>query len=172
VACPAGAPEWVSANLDVFTSKDPELGEKYALSLDAWLKLEKKWGYDVNKGTTSKGTADRPDALDHWIRLGRAPRTKKIPVIGDIPTFEKQVWAWWTGMQPDWRKIDADGRPSVDREADLEADWGLLGIHGQNGMLNAVALGFWWGVALGGRASRSWQRYLDEVIWVCEEQAN
>ncbi|KAI4517222.1 hypothetical protein K525DRAFT_211405 [Schizophyllum commune Loenen D] len=172
LTCPADAPEWVSANFEVFAGSDVDLGPKHRAALEKWLKLEQKWGYDANKGTTSKGAATRPDVLDKWIRNGRAPRTKKIPAIADIAAFEKEVWRWWGGMQPEWRNMEADGRPSVDREVELAADWGLLSVHGQNGMLNAVALASWWGVALGGRASRSWQRFLDEVIWVCEEQAN
>ncbi|TRM56321.1 hypothetical protein BD626DRAFT_414220, partial [Schizophyllum amplum] len=113
----------------------------------------------------------RPDLLEKWIRGGRAPRVKKRPIVADVPAFETDVWRWWSGLQPDWRKINADGRPSEDREVDASAEWGVLGIHGQNGLLNAVAVSCWWGMALEGRGSRSWDRFVDEVIWACEEQA-
>ncbi|KAI5824092.1 hypothetical protein K523DRAFT_253862 [Schizophyllum commune Tattone D] len=168
LACPDSAPEWIQANFEVFHRAD--LGDKYVDAFRSWLALEAKWEYDVGKGINSNGTADRPDALDKWIRSGRSQRCKKPATIPDVAAYEKQVWKWWSGMQPAWRKTNADGRPSVDREAEPDADWGLLAIHGQNGMLNAVALAFWWGIALGGRTSRSWDRFLDEIIWVCEEQ--
>ncbi|KAL1684895.1 hypothetical protein GGG16DRAFT_67410 [Schizophyllum commune] len=166
--CPPDAPEWITANLALLNL--PELGEKYVAAVAAWLKLEEKWEFSANKGTNSKGSAPRPELLDRWIRGGRAPRVKKNPAVIETRAFEKEVWKWWTGLQPSWRKINADGRPSEDREVDDSGDWGVLGIHGQNGLLNAIAVLCWWGVALKGRSNRSWDRLLDEVIWVCEEQ--
>ncbi|TRM61682.1 hypothetical protein BD626DRAFT_405295 [Schizophyllum amplum] len=168
IACPDGAPDWVSANLAVVGG--PTLGPKYRTAVEAWLLLEQKWNFDANKGASCKGSGERPDVLDKWIRGGRA-RVKRMPVIEDVQAFDKEVWGWWAGLQPLWRKIDADGRPSEDREVDPSADWGVLGVHGQNGMLNAVAVACWWGIALGGSSSRSWDRFLDEIVWVCEEQA-
>ncbi|KAL1657803.1 hypothetical protein GGF50DRAFT_132012 [Schizophyllum commune] len=170
VACPDDAPEWVAANLALLNR--PEFGEKYIAALSAWLNLESKHGYSANKGTTAKGSGARPDLLDKFIRGGRAPRVKKLPIVDDPRAFEKEVWQWWSGLQPSWRKMNADGRPSEDREVDESGDWGILGIHGQNGLLNAVAVLCWWGIALDGRTSRSWERCLEEVTWVCEEQAD
>ncbi|KAI5823400.1 hypothetical protein K523DRAFT_255234 [Schizophyllum commune Tattone D] len=164
---PEDAPEWITTNLAVINK--PELGDKYCAAITAWLALEKKWKYDVNKGGSAKGTG-RPEALERWIKAGRGSRVKKIPIVLDVPSFEAEVWAWWSSIQPEWRQMDADGRPSEDREAELDADWGLLGIHGQGGMLHAVAIACWWGVALEGRTSRSWERFVADVTWVCEEQ--
>ncbi|TRM61981.1 hypothetical protein BD626DRAFT_404596 [Schizophyllum amplum] len=168
VVCPADAPEWVSSNFAVINRRD--LGPQYLGVLAAWLSLEAKWGYDASKGTSCKGTGERPELLDKWIRGGRAPRVRKVPAVEDVSTFERQVWGWWAGLQPAWRKMDVDGRPSEDREMDSSGDWGVLEVHGQNGMLNAVAVACWWGVALEGHSSRSWERFLDDVSWVCEEQ--
>ncbi|TRM56338.1 hypothetical protein BD626DRAFT_414131 [Schizophyllum amplum] len=169
LACPADAPEWISCNLAVINKH--ELGAVYLSALEAWLSLEKKWGYDASKGTSCKGSSERPDLLDKWIRGGRAPRVRKVPVIEDVRAFEREVWTWWAGLQPPWRKIDVDGRPSEDREVDESADWGVLSVHGQNGMLNAVAVACWWGLALDGHNNRSWERFLHDITWVCEEQA-
>ncbi|TRM57691.1 hypothetical protein BD626DRAFT_411547, partial [Schizophyllum amplum] len=136
--------------------------------VELWTSLELKHGFAANKGATSKGSAPRPELLEKWIRSGRAPRVKKLPVVSDAKEFEAEVWLWWTAMQPEWRKIDADGRPSEDRDIG-EGDWGLLSIYGQNGMLNAVAVLCWWGLALPPTQSQSWHRFLADVRWVCEE---
>ncbi|KAI5821561.1 hypothetical protein K523DRAFT_258013 [Schizophyllum commune Tattone D] len=170
LTCPSDAPEWVTANFALLNR--PELGAKYVAAVTAWLRLEEKWGFDANKGTNVTGTGGRPDLLTRWIRGGRAPRVKRLPIVIDVRAFEKEFWAWWAGIQPSWRKLNADGRPSEDREVDESGDWGLLGVHGQNGLLNVIAALCWWGIALDGRTSRSWDRCLDEAIWVCEEQAD
>ncbi|KAL1685296.1 hypothetical protein GGG16DRAFT_66587 [Schizophyllum commune] len=170
LTCPEGAPEWISTNLALLNR--PELGAKYIAAVDAWLKLEGKYNYDANKGMNAKGTTARPALLDRWIRGGRAPRVKYSPVVADARAFEREFWVWWAGLQPSWRKLNADGRPSEDREVDADADWGFLGVHGQNGLLNVVATLCWWGTALEGRPCRSWDRCLDDVTWVCEEQVD
>ncbi|TRM56403.1 hypothetical protein BD626DRAFT_551559 [Schizophyllum amplum] len=169
IACPSDAPEWVSANLAALNL--PELGPKYLAAVQSWILLEGCWDYDANKGASAKGSVARPDLLDKWIWAGRAPRVKRLPAVSDIHAFENNVWQWWSSLQPVWRKMDADGRPSEDRDVEMSADWGILSIHGQNGLLNAVAVSCWWGMALDGRGSRSWERFLDDIIWVCEEQA-
>ncbi|KAI5823646.1 hypothetical protein K523DRAFT_135737, partial [Schizophyllum commune Tattone D] len=167
--CPDDAPDWMSNNFALL--HQPQLGDKYCDLLRLWIALEKAKGFDINKKNKGMvGPTKKPAILQHWIQCGRAPRVKQNPLVKNVKAFEKDVWSWWSGLQPSWRKFDGDGRPSEDR--DVDGDWGHLEVHGQNGFMSVVACLCWWGLSLKGKSNKSWERCVDDVAWVCEEVGN
>ncbi|KAL1685937.1 hypothetical protein GGG16DRAFT_65303 [Schizophyllum commune] len=162
--CPDAAKPWFQNIFNVMNQ--PALGEKYCELLRAWIAREGNHDFDPNKGATLTvpGAAAKPTLLSAWINGGR--RAKKPIVVTEIAVFEREMWAWWLGLQPEWCKLDRQGYP--DRSGGVGGEWGVLAVHGQNGLASAVACLCWWGLALGKRSPTSWARCVEDVLWVCE----
>ncbi|TRM63045.1 hypothetical protein BD626DRAFT_403333 [Schizophyllum amplum] len=163
-SCPADAKPWFKAIFDVVNH--PELGGEYCRLLNSWAQLESSHGFDVNKGATMTvlGAPAKPGLLTTWINGGR--RAKKPLVVTDVKVFEREMRAWWNGLQPEWRVLDDAGYPDLD--VSVGDDWGVLAVNGQNGLASAIACLCWWGLSLGKKSKVSWARCVADVAWVCE----
>ncbi|KAJ7017138.1 hypothetical protein C8F04DRAFT_907552, partial [Mycena alexandri] len=150
--CPLDAPAWVGNAFAQISGKD--IGEHYEEVLDAWLGLERKYGFTAGSSNSSFSRVARPQEVTDWIRDGRG-RSVGIRAIANLEAFEKTWWAWWTALQPAWRK-PAQGQLSPPAAPGM-MDWGKLIVPGQNGLLSVVAALYWWGVAEkeAGRSARS-----------------
>ncbi|TRM58352.1 hypothetical protein BD626DRAFT_410626 [Schizophyllum amplum] len=171
LGCPDDAEPWFKANYALLNR--PELGDEYTRLLNAWVTLEQKHDFVMGKGSKNRVTVPKPDVLQSWIASGRT-RSRKQPVVVNIEVFAAQVVTWWGALQPEWRQLDDAGLPMATRR--VRGDWGQpLDVHGQNGMLSAVACLGWWGTALGSPEARAsdlrWCRLIRDVAWVCEEMA-
>ncbi|KAI5821814.1 hypothetical protein K523DRAFT_257842, partial [Schizophyllum commune Tattone D] len=168
LSCPDDVDEWFKKIFDVVNQ--PSLGDPFRRLLCAWLRVEAKHSFDINKGAslTVPGAPPKPAALSAWINAGR--RAKKPIHISNVPSFDREMWDWWIGLQPEWRRMDKAGYPIPGTE--VEGEWGVLEVHGQNGMASAVACLCWWGLSLGKRSDASWQRCVADVAWVCERLAD
>ncbi|TRM55224.1 hypothetical protein BD626DRAFT_419739 [Schizophyllum amplum] len=163
-SCPADALPWFQNIFDVVNR--PELGDDYYHLLRAWTVLESNHGFDINKGATLTvpGAPAKPTALTAWINGGR--RAKKPIILTEVKSFEREMWAWWNGLQPDWRERDAAGYPT--HKMVEGGSWGVLAVNGQNGLASAVACLCWWGLSLGDKPRASWARCVADVTWVCQ----
>ena len=101
----------------------------------------------------------RPQCISDWIRRGRSNTWR--PVISSIPALEKSFEAWWTNLQPDWRKND-------DALANVDGDWEILRKPGLNGILSAIVCLFYWGCKVQGNTTRCarWTTLVEDCILV------
>ncbi|KAJ7800261.1 hypothetical protein B0H14DRAFT_2276923, partial [Mycena olivaceomarginata] len=140
---PADAPLWFQNGFREVSRED--LGPQYKTLLQDFIALERSTGFvQAAKGEGKpkglKGSSLRPQQVMDWIRDGRG-RSQVLRAIADITEFKNDWWAWWRGMQPDWRT--AGDNAAVPNGA----DWGVLAVPGQNGLLSVVACLYWWGCA-------------------------
>ncbi|KAJ7507644.1 hypothetical protein B0H11DRAFT_1704936 [Mycena galericulata] len=121
-----------------------------------WTALERAYGF----ATSSKAlpTTERPAAIGAWTKSGRRP-TKPPPL--DVEKFEKEWWAWWTALAPDWRQKDEKGRLVEGGEG----EWGVLVHPGANGVL-MVLLGLAWWRDKEEVATASWLAAVADARWV------
>ncbi|KAJ7680841.1 hypothetical protein DFH06DRAFT_973383 [Mycena polygramma] len=143
-----------------------DLGPRYRELLDEFIALERS--YDFVLGTGALKAPGRPSQVQQWIRDGRG-RTQAVRAIPNIDQFASQWWIWWSALQPAWRGAWR-GRKGGPQAVPENADWGLLAVPGQNGVLSVVATLYWWGCAekAKGIASRSagWEEAALDTIWV------
>ena len=108
-------------------------------------------------------TVRRPKAVGWWS--GRA-RPNKIPPYDSLNSFTGSIVEWWTFVQPDWRKIEPG---KVSRAT---GDWERLYQPGVNGLLNFVALAYWWARILQQRESpvdKTYSWFVADVTWVLSQ---
>ncbi|KAJ7731081.1 hypothetical protein B0H16DRAFT_1329536, partial [Mycena metata] len=75
---------------------------RYEEVLDAWVGLERKYGFTVGSSNSSFSRVAQLQEVTDWIRDGRG-RSVGIRPIANLETFEKMWWAWWKALQPAWR---------------------------------------------------------------------
>ncbi|KAJ7802506.1 hypothetical protein B0H14DRAFT_2385399 [Mycena olivaceomarginata] len=137
VLCPDDAPVWFRNGFREISRE--ALGAQFEALLLAYIALERRNGFAADgKPKGLKGTAPRPHQVTDWIRDGRG-RGQSMRAIPDISEYQKIWWAWWAGLQPEWRKVG-----DVDSSG---GEWGSLAAPGPNGMLSVVASIYWWGCA-------------------------
>ncbi|KAJ6457182.1 hypothetical protein C8R47DRAFT_995805 [Mycena vitilis] len=159
VRCPKDAPPWVTK---VFTQMSSEwIGGVFVEVLRSWVEVEQKHDFDF--GNSKLGSTSRPGEVSEWIRDGR----EHARTVKNTKTFESKWWKWWGSLQPKWRALLVDAAPPPPPEG---ADWAVLDVPGQNGMLTVVATLYWWGCAekRRGESARSegWERAATDVAFV------
>ncbi|KAJ7615075.1 hypothetical protein DFH06DRAFT_1013683 [Mycena polygramma] len=165
--CPVDAPPWVKDAYQEI-SREP-IGPRFEEMVDAWLRLEKSYGFVQGNGTLrTKDPKDRPGEVKEWVRDGRG-RTMAVIPIPNRAAFEQKWWKWWTALQPSWRG-SWRGRSSSAPCAPQGGGWESLAVPGRNGLLSVVATLYWWGCAekKDGIEARSaeWEEAAAEVISV------
>jgi len=143
----------------MFQKGEPPLGNRWAELLRLWTAFEEKWAFTER---TKLSPESRPSCILEWIRRGRS--TTWRPVITSIPAFEKSFEAWWSNLQPDWRKND-NGSIVF---ATVDGDWEELRRPGLNGIHSVVAALFYWGCKVQtNTAKRSrWASSVEDCILV------
>ncbi|KAL1698268.1 hypothetical protein EV121DRAFT_218448 [Schizophyllum commune] len=164
LACPKFAQPWFKAIFNVMNQQD--LGNNYCRLLSVWCKIEEWHSFSINKGASLSihRAPGRPAQLSTWIAGGC--RAKKPLAIKNVRGFKREMWAWWTELQPDWRLRDNKGNTVLDNC--VGGNWGVLKVHSQNGLTSAVACLCWWGLAVGDTAKDSWERCVANIAWVAE----
>ena len=142
-------------------NNEPSLGNRWAELLRLWSAFEKKENFKEQKKLSPDG---RPQCVSEWIRRRRS--TTWRPVISSILALEKSFKAWWTNLQPDWRK-DNDGSIAF---ANVDGDWEILRKPGLNGIVSAIAGLFYWGCKVQGNLTRRarWATLVEDCILVLE----
>ncbi|KAJ7469894.1 hypothetical protein B0H11DRAFT_1722909, partial [Mycena galericulata] len=132
-------------------------GKEWDGAVKEWMELERAYGFESS--SKALPTAGRPAAIHAWTKGGRRPN--KPPPLA-VESFEKDWWAWWSGMAPAWRMKNAEGRPLQGGTG----EWGSLKHPGANGLL-MVMLGLaWWREKEEEVASTSWMAAVTDVAWV------
>ncbi|KAF7795563.1 hypothetical protein EIP86_006725 [Pleurotus ostreatoroseus] len=149
-------PSWVQDAYDKF--KDADLGDEFKSIVESWIRLEKAYRWEsLRQGLQ---TNDRPEQIGYWMQHLRRD-LRKLPQIEDLDEYAQGWWAWWRGMQPDWRLAD-DGSELA---RDGTGGWDKLRRPGKNGML-LVLLSLWWWKSHPSVADRAWLAAVDDVQWV------
>lgn len=117
-----------------------------------WWSIVKRW-VDFDTENLFEGPrlglppAGRPEIVGKWIANARSPTFERHHTVTDLKAYEKQFWAWWAAVQPGWRTLDDGGRPRR-VEATGDESWECLNVKGPNGLVNAVAALYFWGLAV------------------------
>jgi hypothetical protein len=163
-SCPPRTAEWFSHALGEVTKVN--LGAHFNALLEAWTRMEAACGFENAKPALPK--KHRPEQVDRWIRDARGRRNRPNPPIKKLQPYELEWWAWWDGLQPEWRKKDADGSWVVGGA--YGKDWDTLTYWGENGLLSVVASLYFWGCAVQdeGNGEERWERAVNDVAWILE----
>nr|GAT46269.1 predicted protein [Mycena chlorophos] len=124
--------------------------------------LERAYGWENNGALLM--TSERPSELTQWVRNGRKAFSKTQ--IKNAQKFEQKWSAWWSHLQPAWRKV---GDNTSENTA---GDWGVLRAPGKNGLLLFVAGLFWWGKIEKTRyqtVTAAWVEAMTDVLVVLKE---
>ncbi|KAJ7059031.1 hypothetical protein C8F01DRAFT_1255447 [Mycena amicta] len=158
--CPDDAAEWVREVYGEFATEN--LGKGFNAVIEAFLELHRSYGW-IN-GSGYLPTEHRPKQVSKWIQNHRVAKPAYCS-IGNATVYAKQWWAWWTGMQPEWRGRTVDGKPG-DGNPEGES-WDGLYVSGMNGMLNVVVSLYWWGCHEKSRGlhSQEWTLATEDVAW-------
>lgn len=96
------------------------------------------------------------------------PPSSCYPLDGFVEAF----WAWWSAINPIWRKSDSRGRLELGHISrwvprDKKARWGCLFRAGVNSMLSVVMALCWWSELLDPEDDiDDWQYAVRDVLWV------
>ncbi|KAI0735943.1 hypothetical protein C8Q76DRAFT_573844, partial [Earliella scabrosa] len=154
-------PQWVRSSFEYLSAKD--FGQPFARGVAQWTNLERSYGWQ----TSPRGLAatHRPDAVGEWLRVLRRDLDKS-PVIKDEVEYANQWWAWWGGLQPNWRSRDDRGRPIIDDSAACgENTWEGLRKPGANGVLMVLLSLCWWREIATPATLDAWQDAVMDVTW-------
>ncbi|KAJ7432261.1 hypothetical protein B0H11DRAFT_1760775, partial [Mycena galericulata] len=104
------------------------------------------------------------------IKGGRGKKMRFTPSIGNLAQYQKQWWAWWDSLQPEWRERDSDGRWSINGNWGPSNAWDPLEAPGPNGCLSVVASLCFWGRSLASRPEtrEGWEAAVQDVAWMLE----
>ena len=131
--------------------------------------------FEINDKSGTKPVlpaTERPAEVSHWLTRARPPGIPDYEKGGrTLVDFVDSVFAWWTFLQPPWRKFE---RGRVCRE--VGGGWGILYAPRANGLLSVVILVYWWGKILekqpadGFRAD--YELFAEDVAWVISNLYN
>ncbi|KDR66329.1 hypothetical protein GALMADRAFT_232569 [Galerina marginata CBS 339.88] len=140
--------------------KRMSLGSRWDRLIDLWLRFESSHSFN---GSSKLSTTARPSLIGEWVRRARSP-TYCPPI--DANEFDKEFWAWWAILQPDWRRIT----PRTAMRMTLGC-WDALDKPGTNGWPSVVAALFFWGRAVrqGNLSTSSWKLAVDDATWVLDQ---
>ncbi|KAJ7195541.1 hypothetical protein GGX14DRAFT_376999 [Mycena pura] len=131
------------------------MGADWSSIVQLWWQLEKASGFSTQ--TKTHATTGRPKCVGIWVKNAR----KGTPTIeGGVEGMERDWWAWWRRINPDWRLRG-------DELLRLDGDWGVLKCPGQNGFLNVIICLKWWRAAMEG-PSEAWERAIADLKWALE----
>ena len=163
---PDNAPTWVPIALKFLQSKVPSkvpgedwtaLGEKWSEAVLTWLSLEIRASFAAS---TKLGMSKRPSCISDWIQRARNPTHR--PNHLDLHLFESDFLAWWTSLQPKWRRNGGELLRTGGN------DWEPLRRTGVNGLLSVLAALFFWRYAIGKGETEAWEKSLDDVVWALQ----
>ncbi|KAJ6511747.1 hypothetical protein DFH09DRAFT_941798 [Mycena vulgaris] len=126
------------------------MGTRWARVVELWWKLEDSTGWETK--TKSHPTKNRPPQ----VKSAHA----RSPDLA-VEVFAQAWWAWWRGLNPEWRVQDGE----LVKEG--SGSWDVLRYSGQNGFLNIIMCLKWWKAKLDGEAD-DWKAAADDMIWVLE----
>ena len=132
--------------------------------------------FEINDRSKAKPVlpaTERPVEIAQWMARARPAGVPDFEKGGRTFTdFVDSVFAWWTFLQPPWRKFK---RGRVCRE--VGGDWGILYAPRANGLLSIVVLVYWWAKVLeeqkpvdGLRAD--YELFAEDVAWVISNLYN
>jgi hypothetical protein len=146
--------------------KGAKLGEKWESLLAKYVSIEAWAGFISPKGAAHAFGVDKhPAEVEWWIACARKPK----PVVKDVMKLQDSFWAWWKGLQPQWREASKVDSPLMNAHRYPQrgdSGWKVLDKPGQNGFLTVVSLLCWWGQALcnGNIEMTGW--HVANVEWV------
>lgn len=149
---PTDAPPWLVSSSSMLRSED--LGLEWMELVGIWESFEVSEGFDSPTKLPAKG---RPPCISDWIQRARTPSYR--PTITHPDTFAQVFSAWWSSLQPQWRKSIEGPLPRA------FGDYDALRRPGVNGLLSVVAALFFWGTARSLNAPDTWLEMIDEVGW-------
>ncbi|KAF7798118.1 hypothetical protein EIP86_009333 [Pleurotus ostreatoroseus] len=126
-----------------------------------WVQLERAYRWESMRQGLQ--TDDRPKQIGHWMQYLRRD-LKKTPEIQDVESYALAWWAWWRGMQPEWR-VDVPLGGTMRRDG--TGGWEKLRRPGKNGVL-LVLLSLWWWKAHPSADENAWAVAVEDVKWVLE----
>ncbi|RDX40784.1 hypothetical protein OH76DRAFT_1365665, partial [Lentinus brumalis] len=157
-------PTWVKDGYDELTRVDH--GPHFARAVGWWATLERSYKWQSSR--SGLGTHGRPPAIRHWLQINRRDYHKRPPIDNE-EEFSKSWWVWWTSLQPEWRQLDARGRPVMnDTVAD---DWEPLTRPGLNGLLIVLLSLLWWKEIATQATEPDWDQAARDVSWVVMHMA-
>ncbi|KAJ7059352.1 hypothetical protein C8F01DRAFT_989789, partial [Mycena amicta] len=105
-------------------------------------------------------TKARPGAIAWWVSRGRVG----TPTTGE--SFGASIQAWWTALNPSWRRMADGGMKRV-----VEGGWKELQWPGVNGFMGLLYCLKWWGDGIKGSPNncKEWVEVVEDVTWVLEQ---
>lgn len=150
---------------------EQNLGSHYDAVVEAWTRLEVASRYEA--GPTKLPRPGRPDPVTNWINGAQGKRPALTAVTK--PSEYEVIWhAWWSTLQPSWRKLETDGTWSVAGGYGADGkEWGPLYQWGVNGTLSIVASLYFWGCAVQEDYTQrlAWEAAVLDVSWMLEGMA-
>jgi len=134
-----------------------DLGPSWDRLVKAWAVFEAKSEFKEMKKLS---TTNRPPAVKAWIQRARAPAWR--PAISNTADYESEFNAWWSALQPEWRK-SSSGETVFSR---VDGDWEVLRRPGLNGILSVMAGLFFWGVSLQEESRTGWNDAVSDCMVV------
>jgi len=137
--------------------EDGDLGPSWNQLVKAWAAFEAKSDF---KELKKLSTTNRPSAVKSWIQRARTSAWR--PVISNLADYESEFTAWWSSLQPEWRK-SSSGKILFSK---VDGDWEVLRRPGLNGILSVMAALFFWGVALQEDSCTGWNDAVSDCLIV------
>jgi len=79
-----------------------------------------------------------------------------------MASYESEFKAWWSVLQPEWRK-SSSGEIHFSK---VDGDWEVLHRPGLNGILSVMAALFFWGVSLQEDSRTGWNDAVSDCLVV------
>ncbi|KAJ7511760.1 hypothetical protein B0H11DRAFT_2214638 [Mycena galericulata] len=131
-------------------------GTTWTALIELWWALEERNAFE----SPPKGPrgANRPKQVGDWVQRARIG-TPRIP---DLKEFVNKWWAWWTSINPSWRRVNG----KLVQEG--TGPWTELEFPGPNGFLNVVVCLKWWRGKLA-EGNEEWEKAVSDVSWVLSQ---
>ncbi|KAJ7432594.1 hypothetical protein B0H11DRAFT_1659551, partial [Mycena galericulata] len=124
----------------------------------SWKALVELWWALEQKNAFVNPVIKRPKQISDWVQQAR----KGTPKISDLKAFVEEWWAWWTSINPSWRRVNGK------LVQDGAGPWTELEFPGANGLLNVVVCLKWWRAKLG-EGNEEWEKAVGDVTWVVSQ---
>ncbi|KAL1738803.1 hypothetical protein HDZ31DRAFT_5047, partial [Schizophyllum fasciatum] len=131
----------------------------------AFLTLEGSFGYPIKShGHRLLGGSLRPSIYRSWEALGRP--YGQIMGVDDVEQYSRKYWLWWEAVQPVGR-LSAGTLLAIEdfepRVSSMDSWDGLDRCCGEDGLIQALLMLFWWGSAVntGDRHSAPSEQWLE-----------
>ncbi|EAU90106.1 hypothetical protein CC1G_08379 [Coprinopsis cinerea okayama7 len=127
----------------------------------AWVRCVDSWEeFERDKVVESRlpNSKSRPAEVSRWVTSGR--KMGVAPPIDDIDDFGKRWVAWWSSMQPKWRKIGVDGLPVPIGSSGPVQSLSTVRKPGPTGIAFVLETLLWW---KDGSDTRLWEMAVDDM---------